>query len=48
MQKWEYLTIEARHHSGLAQYGEDGWELVAVTHVPKVNFYIFFFKRPKK
>jgi hypothetical protein len=36
MQKWEYLQIEVREESKIMEssnhYGDEGWELVAVTY----------------
>jgi len=49
MQKWEYATVPLLPHNTkqiLDNWGEDGWELVAV-HTADVGGTIAFFKRPK-
>jgi hypothetical protein len=48
MQKWEYATVPLLPHNTkqiLDNWGEDGWELVAV-HTAEVGGTVAFFKRP--
>ncbi|GAA3231485.1 hypothetical protein ACFO1B_20115 [Dactylosporangium siamense] len=50
MQKWEYLTAPLLVHNTkliLDNFGDDGWELVAI--VPGLNpeNLVAYFKRPK-
>lgn len=40
MQKWEYTTVYCAGDRILKDYGEDGWELVAIYDAR------FYFKRP--
>jgi hypothetical protein len=49
MTTWEYATVPLLPHNTkqiLDNWGEDGWELVAV-HTAEVGGTIAFFKRPK-
>jgi len=48
MQKWEYLVEENVSNYDLDQYGERGWELVAVTFNDCGSPQFFYFKRPKE
>ena len=43
MQKWEYLKEEREYR--LAELGEEGWELVAVTHKSSGEPVYFYLKR---
>lgn len=55
MQKWEYLVRAMKDEpSGTAamnELGDEGWELIAITHGPLerdwVCRYYYYFKRPK-
>ena len=47
--RWEYATVPLLPHNTkqiLDNWGDDGWELVAV-HTAEVGGTIAFFKRPK-
>jgi hypothetical protein len=49
MTAWEYATVPLLPHNTkqiLDNWGDDGWELVAV-HTAEVGGTIAFFKRPK-
>jgi hypothetical protein len=49
MQKWEYATAPLIEHATqeiLNQWGEDGWELVAVVQGPQGI--VAYLKRPKQ
>ena len=49
MTKWEYASVPLLPHNTkqiLDNWGDDGWELVAV-HTAEVGGTIAFFKRPK-
>lgn len=44
--KWEYMALTNCDIATINKYGEDGWELVAVTKAEWGDNYIF--KRPKE
>jgi hypothetical protein len=49
MTTWEYATVPLLPHNTkqiLDNWGDDGWELVAV-HTAEVGGTVAFFKRPK-
>jgi hypothetical protein len=49
MTKWEYATVPLLPHNTkqiLDNWGDDGWELVAV-HTAEVGGVVAFFKRAK-
>ncbi|GAB2741231.1 hypothetical protein GCM10027174_13480 [Salinifilum aidingensis] len=51
MQKWEYATVPLLSHATkqiLDQWGEDGWELVAVLPGPTGEQMVAYMKRPKE
>jgi hypothetical protein len=51
MQKWEYATVPLLSHATkqiLDQWGEDGWELVAVLPGPTGEQMVAYLKRPKE
>ena len=43
--KWEYLIVENPKDTEVSEYGERGWELVAVTN--NKGFIRCYFKKPK-
>ncbi len=48
--KWEYVTVPLITHATkqiLDQWGEDGWELVAVLPGPTGEQLVAYMKRPK-
>lgn len=48
--RWEYATIPLLVHATkqiLDQWGEDGWELVAVLPNPTGEQHVAYLKRPK-
>lgn len=50
MQKWEYFTAPLLDHALqeiLNNFGDDGWELVAVTATANPSTPLAYFKRPK-
>ncbi len=50
MQKWEYATVPLLVHATkqiLDNWGDDGWELVAVTPGPSGEQLVAYLKRPK-
>lgn len=50
MTKWEYSTVPLLSHATkqiLDQWGEDGWELVAVLPGPTGEQMVAYMKRPK-
>jgi hypothetical protein len=50
MQKWEYATVPLLVHATkqiLDNWGEDGWELVAVVPGPNAEQLVAYLKRPK-
>jgi hypothetical protein len=50
MQKWEYVTVPLLTHATkqiLDNWGEDGWELVAVIPGPNAEQLVAYLKRPK-
>ena len=50
MQKWEYSTVPLLVHATkqiLDNWGEDGWELVAVVPGPNSEQLVAYLKRPK-
>jgi len=50
MQKWEYATVPLLVHATkqiLDNWGEDGWELVAVVPGPNPEQLVAYLKRPK-
>ncbi|MEK8109033.1 hypothetical protein NKG94_37925 [Micromonospora sp. M12] len=50
MQKWEYSTVPLLVHATkqiLDNWGEDGWELVAVIPGPNPDQLVAYLKRPK-
>ncbi|GAA4372825.1 hypothetical protein GCM10023166_23070 [Paeniglutamicibacter cryotolerans] len=50
MTKWEYATLPLIIHATKAildQWGDDGWELVAVVPGPNGNAPVAYLKRPK-
>ena len=49
MQKWEYATVPLLVHATkqiLDNWGQDGWELVAVTTGASPEQLVAWFKRP--
>lgn len=49
--KWEYATVPLITHATkqiLDTWGDDGWELVAVTPGPTGEQLVAFMKRPKQ
>ena len=51
MQKWEYATVRLLVHATkqiLDNWGEDGWELVAVVPGPNPEQLVAYMKRPKQ
>lgn len=51
MQKWEYATVPLLIHATkqiLDNWGEDGWELVAVIPGPNPEQLVAYLKRPKE
>jgi hypothetical protein len=51
MQKWEYATVPLLVHATkqiLDNWGEDGWELVAVIPGPNPEQLVAYLKRPKE
>jgi hypothetical protein len=51
MQKWEYLTAPLLVHATKAildNFGDEGWELVAVLPGPNPENLVAYFKRPKQ
>ena len=50
MQKWEYATVPLLVHATkqiLDNWGDDGWELVAVIPGPSAEQLVAYMKRPK-
>jgi len=50
MQKWEYATVPLLVHATkqiLDNWGEDGWELVAVVPGPNPEQLVAYMKRPR-
>ncbi len=50
MTKWEYFTAPILSHVAqqiLNNFGEDGWELVALAPGPNPDTVVGYFKRPK-
>ena len=50
MQKWEYVTVPLLVHATkqiLDNWGDDGWELVAVLPGPNPENLVAYLKRPK-
>lgn len=50
MTKWEYATVPVIPHAAaeiLNNWGDDGWELVAVYSPPEVGGLVAYFKRPR-
>lgn len=50
MQKWEYATVPLLVHATkqiLDNWGEDGWELVAVVPGPNPEQLVAYLKRPR-
>jgi len=50
MQKWEYATVPLLVHATkqiLDNWGDDGWELVAVVPGPNPEQLVAYLKRPK-
>lgn len=48
--RWEYVTVPLLTHVTkqiLDQWGEDGWELVAVLPGPTGEQHVAYMKRPK-
>ena len=48
--RWEYATVPLLTHATkqiLDQWGEDGWELVAVLPGPTGEQHVAYLKRPK-
>jgi hypothetical protein len=48
--RWEYVTVPLLTHATkqiLDQWGEDGWELVAVLPGPTGEQHVAYMKRPK-
>jgi hypothetical protein len=48
--KWEYATVPLLVHATkqiLDNWGEDGWELVAVVPGPNAEQLVAYLKRPK-
>jgi len=51
MQKWEYSTVPLLVHATkqiLDNWGDDGWELVAVIPGPNPEQLVAYLKRPKQ
>ena len=51
MQKWEYVTVPLLVHATkqiLDNWGDDGWELVAVLPGPNPESLVAYLKRPKQ
>lgn len=51
MQKWEYFTAPLLDHALqeiLNNFGEDGWELVAVVPGTNPSSPVAYFKRPRE
>ena len=51
MKKWEYASVPVIPHAAqeiLNNWGEDGWELVAIFSPPDVGGVVAYFKRPKE
>ncbi len=49
MQKWEYVTVPLLTHATkqiLDNWGQDGWELVAVIPGPSADSLVAYMKRP--
>ena len=49
MQKWEYATVPLLVHATkqiLDNWGQDGWELVAVVPGPSAEQLVAYLKRP--
>lgn len=49
MQKWEYVTVPLLVHATkqiLDNWGQDGWELVAVVPGPSAEQLVAYMKRP--
>ena len=49
MQKWEYVTVPLLTHATkqiLDNWGQDGWELVAVVPGPNAESLVAYMKRP--
>ena len=49
-QRWEYATVPLLVHATkqiLDNWGEDGWELVAVVPGPNAEQVVAYLKRPK-
>ena len=49
MQKWEYATVPLLVHATkqiLDNWGDDGWELVAVVPGPNAEQLVAYLKRP--
>jgi hypothetical protein len=50
MQKWEYATVPLLVHATkqiLDNWGDDGWELVALVPGPNSEQLVAYLKRPK-
>jgi hypothetical protein len=50
MQKWEYATVPLLVHATkqiLDNWGDDGWDLVAVVPGPNPEQLVAYLKRPK-
>ena len=49
MQKWEYTVIKTSNADAIRinGYGDNGWELVAVTFDANAGTFSYFLKRPK-
>jgi hypothetical protein len=50
MQKWEYVTVPLLVHATkqiLDNWGQDGWELVAIVPGPNSEQLVAYMKRPK-
>ena len=50
MQKWEYATVPLLVHATkqiLDNWGDDGWELVAVVPGPNPEQLVAYMKRPR-
>ena len=50
MQKWEYVTVPLLVHATkqiLDNWGDDGWELVAVVPGPNAEQLVAYMKRPE-
>ena len=50
MPKWEYSTVPLLVHATkqiLDNWGDDGWELVALTPGPNAEQLVAYMKRPK-